>query len=117
MVWLFFVEMLQKVEGQTDLQIWAIEPPLPLKIRLYRCDKEFVLDPLKTMMEVDEVFALLVMDRKEVTIGLLEGKRIEVIQKMTSGIPGKVRAGGQCLSPDTLIMKLDGEILEIKDSH
>jgi len=84
-----------KVEGQTDLQIWAIEPPLPLKIRLYRCDKEFVLDPLKTMMEVDEVFALLVMDRKEVTIGLLEGKRIEVIQKMTSGIPGKVRAGGQ----------------------
>jgi len=38
---------------------------------------------------------LLVMDRKEATIGLLEGKRIEVLQKMTSGIPSKVRAGGQ----------------------
>jgi peptide chain release factor subunit 1 len=35
------------------------------------------------------------MDRKEATIGLLEGKRIEVLQKMTSGIPSKVRAGGQ----------------------
>ena len=35
------------------------------------------------------------MDRKEATIGLLEGKRIEVFHKMTSGIPSKVRAGGQ----------------------
>jgi len=92
-----------KVEGQSDLQLWNIEPPMPLKIRLYRCDKEFVLEPLKLMLEVDEVFGLLVMDRKEATIGLLEGKRIEVLQKMTSGIPSKVRAGGQCLSPDMLV--------------
>lgn len=82
-------------EGQQDLQLWMIEPPMPLKIRLYRCDKEFVLEPLKTMLDVDEVFGLLVMDRKEATIGMLEGKRIEVMQKMTSGVPSKVRAGGQ----------------------
>ncbi len=82
-------------EGQTDLQLWDIEPYMPLKIRLYRCDKEFVLESLKEMLAVTEVFALLVMDRKEATIGLLEGKRIEVLQKMTSGIPSKVRAGGQ----------------------
>ncbi len=83
------------VDGQQDLQLWDIEPPMPLKTRLYRCDKEFVLEPLKTMLEVDEVFGLLVMDRKEATIGLLEGKRIEVLLKMTSGVPSKVRAGGQ----------------------
>lgn len=81
--------------GQQDLQLWVIEPPTPLKIRLYRCDKEFVLDPLKEMLEATEIFGLLVMDRKEATIGLLEGKRIEVLQKMTSGIPSKIRAGGQ----------------------
>jgi peptide chain release factor subunit 1 len=83
------------VEGQSDLQLWDIEPPMPLKVRLYRCDKEFVLEPLKEQLEVSEVFGLLVMDRKEATIGILEGKRIEVIQKMTSGVPSKVRAGGQ----------------------
>ncbi|PIO07841.1 hypothetical protein COU59_02760 [Candidatus Pacearchaeota archaeon CG10_big_fil_rev_8_21_14_0_10_34_12] len=112
-----FCGNISKVEGQTDLQLWDIEPPLPLKSRLYRCDKEFVIIPLNEMLEVTEVFGLLVMDRKEATIGLLEGKRIEVLQKMTSGIPGKVRAGGQCLAPDTLIMKDNGEIIEIKDSH
>ncbi len=83
------------VDGQEDLAIWVIEPPMPLKVRMYRCDKEFILDPLKEMMAVEEVFGLLVMDRKEATIGLLEGKRIEVLQKMTSGVPSKVRAGGQ----------------------
>lgn len=90
-----FCGNVSEVEGQDDLKIWSIEPPLPLKIRLYRCDKEFVTEPLKEMLEVDEIFALLVMDRKEATIGFLEGKRIEVVQKMTSGIPSKVRAGGQ----------------------
>ena len=90
-----FCGNISNVEGQQNLQLWAIEPPMPVKVRLYRCDKEFVLNPLKEMLEVSEVFGLLVMDRKEATIGLLEGKRIEVMQKMTSGIPSKVRAGGQ----------------------
>ncbi len=86
---------ISRVEGQDDLRLWEVEPPTPLKTRMYRCDKEFILEPLKEMLEVTEVFGLLVMDRKEATIGLLEGKRIDVIQKMTSGIPSKVRAGGQ----------------------
>jgi peptide chain release factor subunit 1 len=90
-----FAGNISKVEGQMDLQLWDIEPPSPLKIRIYRCDKEFVLDALRSMLEVSEVFGLLVMDRKEATIGLLEGKRIEVLQKMTSGVPSSIRAGGQ----------------------
>jgi peptide chain release factor subunit 1 len=90
-----FCGNISQVEGQSDLQLWDIEPPMPLNIRLYRCDKEFVLEPLKSMVEVSEVFGLLVMDRKEATIGLLEGKRIEVLHKMTSGIPSQIKAGGQ----------------------
>ncbi len=90
-----FCGNISQIEGQEDMQLWSVEPPMPLKIRLYRCDKEFVLEALRAMTEVSEVFALLVMDRKEATIGLLEGKRIEVLKKMTSGIPSKVRAGGQ----------------------
>ena len=90
-----FAGNVSKIEGQSDLQLWNIEPLMPLKSRLYRCDKDFVLEPLKEMLKVKEVFGLLVMDRKEATIGLLEGKRIEIFHKMTSGIPSKVRAGGQ----------------------
>ncbi len=90
-----FCGNISKVEGQNDLRLWSIEPIMPLKVRLYRCDKEFVLEPLKEQLEISEIYGLLVMDRKEATIGVLEGKRIEIIQKMTSGVPSKVRAGGQ----------------------
>lgn len=83
------------VEGKDDFQIWTIEPPKPLKIRMYRCDQTFVLEPLKEMLESDDVYALLLIERNEATIGILEGKSIKILQHFTSGIPGKVRAGGQ----------------------
>lgn len=82
-------------EGQDDIRLWIIEPPLPLRSRLYRCDQVFVIEPLREMREVQEVYGLVVMDRKEATIGLLEGKQIKFIRKMSSGVPGKIRAGGQ----------------------
>ena len=82
-------------DGKPDIQFFTIEPIQPLKVRMYRCDQEFVIDPLKEMIETDEVYGLLVIERKEATIGLLKGTRIEVLQKMTSGVPGKIRAGGQ----------------------
>ena len=104
-------------EGQEDIKIWAIEPPKPLRVRIYRCDQVFVIEPLQEMLDVDEVYGLLVMDRKEATIGVLEGKQIKVIRHLTSNVPGKYKTGGQCLSPYTLIMKDDGDIIQIKDSH
>lgn len=82
-------------EGNQNIKVWAMEPYKPLKVRIYRCDKVFVTEPLKEMLSVDEVFGLLVIDRQEATIGILEGKRMEIIRTLTSGVPGKVRAGGQ----------------------
>lgn len=82
-------------EGKPDIEFFHLEPPQPLKTRMYRCDQIFVTDPLKEMMEVTEVYGLLVIERKEATIGLLEGTQIKVLEKMTSGVPGKIRAGGQ----------------------
>ena len=82
-------------EGIQDVQIWAYEPPKLLRIRMYRCDKTFVIDPLKEMLEVTEIYGLLAIDRQQATIGILEGKQIKVLRVMTSGVPGKVRAGGQ----------------------
>jgi peptide chain release factor subunit 1 len=84
-----------EAEGQNDIKLWAIEPPKELNTRLYRCDQTFILEPLKEMVATQEVFGLLVVDRKEATIGLLEGKSIKELESLTSGIPGKQRAGGQ----------------------
>lgn len=82
-------------EGDLDVRVWSLEPPLPLNIRIYRCDKEFVLEPLKDMLEVKDVYALIVMDRREADIALLKGKRIVPIVSTQSNVPGKYKTGGQ----------------------
>lgn len=86
---------ISETEGQPQIEVWSIEPPMPLKARLYRCDQEFVLDPLKEMLEATEVYGIVAIDRNEATLGLLEGKQIRVLQHMTSGVPGKTEKGGQ----------------------
>ena len=82
-------------DGQDDFKVWAIEPPMPLTTRLYKCDKEFVLDALAGMLETDEIYGLVVLDLRDAAIGILRGKAIEVLQKTHSEVPGKMRAGGQ----------------------
>ncbi len=104
-------------ESKVDIQVWAMEPPEPINIRMYRCDQTFVLDPLKEFLESKEVYGLIVLDRREATLGILRGTNIKATFNLTSGVPGKTRAGGQCLSPNTLIMKDNGDLIEIKDTH
>lgn len=82
-------------ESKIDIQVFSVEPPEPLNIRVYRCDQTFLLEPLKEMIEVKEVYGLIVLDRREGNIGLLKGTYIEDLFHMTSGVPGKTTKGGQ----------------------
>ena len=82
-------------EGQQDFKVWSIEPPIPLKTRIYRCDKEFVLDLLRDMLETKEVYGLVIVDRRDANVAYLKGKTIIPILKTHSEVPGKTKAGGQ----------------------
>lgn len=82
-------------EGQEEFKVWSIEPPVPLKTRIYRCDKEFVLDLLRDMLETKEAYGLVVIDRRDANIALLKGKAIVPLLKTHSQVPGKFKAGGQ----------------------
>jgi len=78
-----------------DIQLYWIEPPEPVTVRMYRCDQEFVLDPLREMIQVKETIGLFVMDRRETTFATLRGKHVEILRKLTSAVPGKHSKGGQ----------------------
>ena len=82
-------------EGQSDVGVWSIEPPIPLKTRTYRCDKQFVLNLLEDMLETKETYGLIVLDRRDANIALLKGKAIVPLVKTHSEVPGKYKAGGQ----------------------
>lgn len=84
-----------KQEGKIDIEVFSIEPPEPITTRLYRCDHTFVLDILKDMMEHKEIYGLIAVDKREATLGVLKGTSIQKLTKLTSGVPGKIKAGGQ----------------------
>jgi peptide chain release factor subunit 1 len=81
-------------EGVTDLELWAVEPPEPIRSRLYWCGQNFILDPLKEMVREREIYGLIVLDKSDATIGILRGKKIEKLKEMDSIVPGKSKAGG-----------------------
>jgi peptide chain release factor subunit 1 len=78
-----------------DVQLYWIEPPESVTIRMYRCDQEFVIEPLREMLQVKETIGMLVLDRREAMLATLRGKHIDIIRGMTSGVPGKHGRGGQ----------------------
>ena len=91
----FFVGHIPTGADQTKMIARVVEPPMEITTFLYRCDSYFYLDHLKTMMIEEEVFGLIVVDRSEATIGLLKGKRIELIKNIQSLVPSKHGRGGQ----------------------
>ena len=91
-----FVGMVPKGgPGTEKMEIYVFEPPEAIITYTYHCDSKFYLEPLQEMLEKKEVYGFVVLDRKEATIALLRGKKIDIIKTLTSGVPGKHKAGGQ----------------------
>jgi peptide chain release factor subunit 1 len=85
----------QNGEGSEKIEIYVIEPPEPTPIYYYRCNHRFHLEPLLEMLQAKSLYGLLVIDGKRATIATLRGKVLKTAKEVTSGIPGKHRAGGQ----------------------
>jgi peptide chain release factor subunit 1 len=77
------------------LIVEELVPPEPIITYLYEVDDHFDLEPLREMLREPRIVGLIAMDSKEASFGLLDGERFELIESITSGIPGKSGKGGQ----------------------
>lgn len=77
------------------MEVHMLEPLQTLITYIYRCDSEFLLEPLKDAMVDKGAYGLLVVDRGEASIGILRGKRMDVVKKIPSTVPRKHGRGGQ----------------------
>jgi peptide chain release factor subunit 1 len=91
----FFVGHKSVGSDKTEMVAYVIEPPMPIATFLYRCDSLFYTEPLEQMFTEKEIYGLLLVDRRECTVGLLRGNRVEMLKYMTSQVPGKHGRGGQ----------------------
>ncbi len=92
---IFFVGHKSVGADQTEMVAFVVEPPLPIVTFLYRCDSLFYVEPLQQMFTEKDIFGLFLIDRRECTIGMLRGSRVELLKYMTSQVPGKHGRGGQ----------------------
>jgi peptide chain release factor subunit 1 len=81
--------------GSERMETYVIVPPEPIKVYLYRCDSRFHTEHLQEMLREKETYGILLIDASEATIATLQGKRLEIVRQMHSGVAGKTRAGGQ----------------------
>jgi peptide chain release factor subunit 1 len=81
--------------GSERIETYVIIPPEPIHIYLYRCDARFHTEYLQEMLREKETYGILLLDASEATLATLQGRRLEIVMGLTSGVPGKTRAGGQ----------------------
>jgi len=81
--------------GTERMETYVISPPEPIKIYLYRCDSRFHTEHLQEMLREKETYGIILVDASDATIATLQGKRLDIVRQMYSGVTGKTRAGGQ----------------------
>jgi len=78
-----------------DFEVFWIEPPEPVPLKLYRCEQRFITAPLEEMDSNEVTYGLIAIDKGEATVGVLAGSSIKVIRNLHSSVPGKHKTGGQ----------------------
>jgi peptide chain release factor subunit 1 len=81
--------------GTERMESYVIVPPDPIRIFLYRCDSRFHTEHLQEMLREKETYGILLVDANNATIATLQGKRLDIVRQMHSGVAGKTKAGGQ----------------------
>ena len=82
------------MRGTEKIEMYAIEPPEPVRSFMYICDQTFYLEPLEEMAQEKDVYALIVLDRSGGAIALLRGANYTIVGKVSSDVPPKHSAGG-----------------------
>ena len=81
--------------GVGDMETYIVIPPEPISTYYYRCEHRFMLEPLYEILRSEDTYGILVMDSKDASFAILKGRRADIVREITSGVPGKHRAGGQ----------------------
>lgn len=83
-----------QVDDDTEMETKIVEPPETIESYRYHCNSSFLLEPLEEMLEEKREYGLIVLDKREATIGMLRGTRVETMKYITSAVPGKHSKGG-----------------------
>jgi peptide chain release factor subunit 1 len=85
----------QNGPGSEKIELYIISPPEPIQVYLYRCDARFHTEHLAEFLKEKETYGIIVLDSSNASFATVRGKHLDMVKQISSGIPGKFRAGGQ----------------------
>jgi predicted aspartyl protease len=71
-----------------------LTPPEAVTDFVFEVGDHFNLDLLRKMMMEDRLVGIIAMDADTAGFGILNGERLDIVDHITSGIPGKTDKGG-----------------------
>ena len=101
--------------AKVDIELFTIYPPTPISVQIYRCDSRFFMEPLDRDLMVKDSYGLVVLDGRECTLAELKGTNTRILSHIRSMAHSKMRKGGQCLAPDTMVQMADGTLERVGD--
>jgi len=81
--------------GTEKIELYIVEPIEPISTFKYHCSSQFYLEPLEEMLKEKRVYGIVSIDGKDLAIGWLKGRHVEIVKTATSGLGSKHHAGGQ----------------------
>lgn len=82
-------------DGKEKKVAMDFEPFKAVNTSLYHCDNKFHVEPLKELLESDDVFGFIVMDGNGALFGTLQGNTREILARFGVDLPKKHGRGGQ----------------------
>ena len=82
-------------QQSNDLEYWEIIPPIPIQKKLYMCDSIFHVEVLEEILKTHHTYGIIIVERDESTIGILQGSTIRVLKHIETYVHGKHGKGGQ----------------------
>ncbi|MCX8163405.1 MAG: peptide chain release factor aRF-1 [Candidatus Micrarchaeota archaeon] len=79
----------------STIELFAIIPPEPIKVNIYRCDSSFFLEPLEDILNIKDTYGIVVLDGRECTIATVRGTNFKILDRLHSTAHSKIRKGGQ----------------------
>jgi len=84
-----------EIEGKQDIKLKYIVPIKEIKSKIYWCDSTYHTKLLDEMLIPEKIYGIITVDNRNATLAILNGKKYNIVSKLSSNVPGKTKAGGQ----------------------
>lgn len=80
--------------NKTNFEFYIVNAPFEISKYIYHCNSLFFLEPLYEYLEDKKSYGIIILDKREASIAILQGTKLSILGHLESRVPGKTERGG-----------------------